>query len=115
MDTIGKLAAAGLCALLLAACAQPVPPERSAYVGQWREARMRLAIFRDGRVEYARREGSTTTTIKAPLQRFEGDNFVVGVWRFNTTFVVSAAPHLEGNTWIMVVDGVRLTRTDGGG
>ncbi|MET4203428.1 hypothetical protein [Bradyrhizobium sp. LA6.12] len=58
------------------------------------------------------RAGATTTpSINAPLRRFEGDHFVVGIAFLLTTFEVSTPPHQEAGTWKMVVDGVELTRT----
>ena len=49
--------------------------------------------------------------LQAPLQRFEGDNFVVGVGPMSTVFTVSKPPYHDGRDWKMVVDGVELTRT----
>ena len=45
-------------------------------------------ITADGRCEYERRrQGGASTSISAPIQRFEGDNFVVGVGPFSTTTI----------------------------
>jgi hypothetical protein len=104
-----------LLALLLAACGQPVPAEKADYVGDWRAKDMRLLITRDGRVEYSRKNGDNTTRVNAPLQGFDGDNFVAGVGFLRTTFVVSKPPYRVGAAWKMVVDGVELTRGAGGG
>jgi hypothetical protein len=99
--------------LLLVACANPVPPEKSAYVGEWSAPGMNLSITQDGRVDYKRIKGGTTTTISAPLKKFEGDNFVVGVGLWITTFVVSKPPHEVAGRWKMTVDGVELIRSSG--
>ena len=107
--------AALLLASLLAACGQPVPADKAEYVGDWRGKEMRLLITRDGRVEYSRKSGGNTTSVNAPLQGFEGDNFVAGVGFLRTTFVVSKPPYRVGAAWKMVVDGVELTRGAGGG
>ena len=107
--------AALLLAMLLAACGQPVPADKAEYVGDWRGKEMRLLITRDGRVEYSRKNGDHTTSVKAPLQGFDGDNFTAGVGFLRTTFVVSKPPHLVGAAWKMVVDGVELTRGAGSG
>jgi hypothetical protein len=106
--SLGMLVAA---ALLLAACGEPIPQARLAYAGDWRSKEMRLVITPGGYCEYSRRkEGGNSTEINAPIQRFEGDNFVVGIGLFTTTFMVSKPPHLEGGQWKMTVDGVELTR-----
>lgn len=99
--------------MLLAACANPIPPEKSTYVGQWNAPGMRLLITQDGSVDYKRLKGGVNTSITAPLKKFEGDNFVVGFGLWTTTFVVSKPPHEESGRWKMTVDGVELTRAAG--
>jgi hypothetical protein len=96
--------------LILSACGQPVPEDKAAYVGEWRAPTMSLRLMQDGRVLYKRTQGVATTAIDAPLQRFEGNNFVVGLPFISTTFEVSKPPYQEGEMWKMVVDGVELTR-----
>src|SRR5689334_7119860 len=99
-----------LLCMLLVACAKPVPPPKTTYVGDWRAQNMVLQISAEGYVSYERREGNSRTTVNAPIQSVEGDDFIVGVGPFKTKFVVSKPPHLEGNVWKMTVDGVELTR-----
>ena len=105
---IGMLAA---CALMLAACGEPLPTDKQAYAGEWRAQNVYLLITPDGRCEYERKRGTGNVSINAPIQRFEGDNFVVGLGPFTTTFHVNKAPRLEEGKWKMTVDGVELTRT----
>ncbi len=102
--------AVALLVSLLVACAEPLPADKATYVGDWRAQDMSLRITKDGQVEYQRRTAGGNNSIHAPIQRFEGDNFVVGVGPFNTTFVVSKPPHLEDGVWKMTVDGVELVR-----
>lgn len=97
-------------AALLGACAEPIPPEKLAYAGEWRADNVRLIITPEGKVSYQRRDGSAKVSVDAPIQRFEGDNFVVGVGPIHTTFVVSKPPHLVDGQYRMTVDGVELTR-----
>jgi hypothetical protein len=100
-----------LCAVLLVACGPPLPQDKREYAGDWRGERMRLVITPEGRCEYERQKsGGGSSQISAPIQRFEGDNFVVGVGPFTTTFLVAKAPHIANGRWKMVVDGVELTR-----
>ena len=98
------------CLVLLAACAEPLPKDKLEYAGEWRGESTRLVISPEGHCDYERRRGGSNVSINAPIQRFEGDNFVVGVGPLTTTFVVSKAPHLAEGRWRMVVDGVELTR-----
>jgi hypothetical protein len=100
------------CALLLSACGEPLPKDKLAYAGEWQAARVYLLIDPSGRVEYKRQRDGGNVSIEAPIKSFEGDNFVVGVGPFTTTFVVSQPPRLaEDGKWKMTVDGVELTRT----
>ena len=100
-----------LAILTLAACAQPLPPEKSSYAGNWQSGAMELRITQDGDVAYKRRIGSNTTkSVRGPLRSFEGNNFIVGVWPLKVTFEVSAPPHEVQGSWKMTVDGVELTR-----
>jgi hypothetical protein len=105
---IAKLFAA---LLLLAACSgQPLPAEKASYAGDWRASEMRILITPAGHVSYERRAGNSSKSIDAPLKRFEGDNFVVGIGPFDTTFVVSKPPWRDQAVWKMTVDGVELVR-----
>jgi hypothetical protein len=106
---IARIAAAVLLALV-AACGEPVPPVKAAYVGDWQAPRMSLSITADGHVSYSRQRDGARTNIDAPIQAFEGDDFIVGIGWLRTRFTVSKPPHLEGAVWKMTVDGVELTR-----
>lgn len=103
-----------LLALLLSACSKPLPPDKAAYAGFWRAGETSILITHAGRVEYIVRHGNGfSKSIKAPLQRFEGDNFVVGLGPMSTTFVVSQPPRqIDGQVWTMVVDGKQLVRIE---
>ena len=96
--------------ILLSGCADPLPEDRLDYVGEWSSKEMGLLILADGSVSYKRLEGGATTSVSGPLKRFEGDDFVVGVFFMTTTFDVTEPPHEIGGAWTMTVDGVRLTR-----
>ena len=100
--------------LLVAACGgKPLPADKASYAGDWRATNMRLVITQEGSVSYERRDGNNSKSINAPLQRFEGDNFVVGVGPLSTTFVVSRPPWRDEARWKMTVDGVELVRRGG--
>lgn len=99
-------------AMLLMACSEPIPPERIGYAGDWRAPQMRLLITPTGEVDYERREGTSSRSLRGPIQRFEGDDFVVGFGVFNTTFKVSKPPYLDDGKWKMEVDGILLERVN---
>ncbi len=99
--------------LILFACSKPVPESKINYVGEWQSSEMALLISRDGRVAYKRVNGSMTKTVNGPIKKFSGNDFVVGFLFLTTTFKVSEPPNEKDGRWQMVVDGVRLTRTEG--
>lgn len=110
------LAFVASCALLLAACSDPLPQGRLGYAGEWRAPGVYLLVTPEGRVDYQRRRGTGNVSIQAPIKAFEGDNFVVGIGPFTTTFVVSQPPRMgEDGKWRMTIDGVELTRTSAAG
>lgn len=90
----------------------PVPPGKSAYVGEWLGEKMRLKIQQDGHVEYMRDRPHKHLSLNVDLQGFDGDNFDVGTSFLRSTFVVSQPPHRENGKWKMTVDGVELTKVD---
>jgi hypothetical protein len=76
MRSLGRLAALATLVLLVS-CAQPVPPARAAYVGDWRGENMQLLISAGGQVHYFRQRGGSRTTVDMPIQAFEGDDIIV--------------------------------------
>jgi hypothetical protein len=114
---LARLALAAFLLAILAGCGEPLPADKQQYAGEWHGKDMALLITPEGSVRYQRRKDKNTTSINAPLQRFEGANFWVGIGILSTRFEVSAPPHLDGNVWKMTVDGVELVRSlaPGGG
>jgi hypothetical protein len=105
---------AGSIAVLLVACAKPLPADKSNYAGEWQGGPISLVITPEGRAVYERKEGGMSKRIDAPIKEFKGDDFVVGVGFVSTEFAVSAPPHESDGAWKMTVDGVELTRRPGG-
>lgn len=104
--------ALALACAILAGCGQPVPADKSSYVGDWSAENMTISITADGQVKYKRVKDRGTTSIEAPLRGFEGDDFKVGVGLFTTTFKVTAPPRQNASGWMMTVDGVELRKVD---
>lgn len=102
-------------AVFLAACAKPVPPEQKDFVGLWEAPEMRLLITADGSLDYKRIKGGGSTSINAPILEFTANGFSAGLGPLKTDFKVSQRPHAVEGVWKMTVDGVELTRQDGGG
>ncbi len=105
-----KSAVFAILCLFLAGCTKPISPDRSGYVGRWSGKDMSLTIRQGGKVTYRRKKGMSSTKIDAPLMKFEGNDFIVGFWKFKTAFVVSEPPHEENGVWKMTVNGVELTK-----
>lgn len=99
-----------LLAISLFGCGKPVPAEKAAYVGEWREKTMYLLITQDGSVRYKRLKGGVSTSIEGPLKSFDENNFEVGIGPLATTFIVSKSPYQDGYEWKMVVDDIELTK-----
>jgi hypothetical protein len=95
---------------LLSGCGKPIPSEKSDYVGNWTSPQMAILITQDGSVAYRRLNSGITTSINAPLKKFVGNNFIVGVGPVETTFEVTAVPHQIDGNWKMTIDGVELSR-----
>jgi hypothetical protein len=102
-------------AVFLAACAKPVPPEQKDFIGLWEAPEMRLLITADGSLDYKRTKGGGSTSINAPIQEFTANGFSAGIGPLKTDFKVSQRPHALDGVWKMTVDGVELTRQEGGG
>ena len=98
--------------LLVFGCGISVPEDKLDYVGEWKSGTMYLSIKQDGSVNYKRIKGSATTTVSAPLKRFVGDNFEVGIGMFTTTFVVNKPPFKAATQWTMTVDGIELVKSN---
>jgi hypothetical protein len=94
------------------AWADPVPPDKMAYVGNWQGKDMQLSLSKEGKVTYKRDQPGKKIDLNLDLQGFKGDKFDVGVGFVRSTFVVGKAPHREGGKWKMTVDGVELTRDE---
>lgn len=107
----GRLLSAALLSSSLAACSKPLPPDKMDYAGHWQEKSTQLVISQDGNVNYQRRQAKGTTSVNAPILRFEGNDFLVGIGPLHTTFVVQRPPYKENGQWKMRVDGMDLIRT----
>lgn len=98
--------------LLLTACDNPLPPSKLAYEGVWRSEYMTLMITRQGQVSYERKEGAMTTSINGPIKEFTKNGFMVGFGFMTSEFIVNQKPSEQNGDWTMIVDGVKLTRTN---
>jgi hypothetical protein len=87
-----------------------LPAEKADYAGQWRAPDHVLAISPSGKVRYEGKEGHVSTKLDLPIQKFDGDSFVVGLLFWRTTFKVAAPPHREEDGWHMTSDGVEYRR-----
>jgi hypothetical protein len=97
---------------LLVGCAQPLPPDRSDYAGTWVGKDIVLQIDPTGTVAYRREQEGSKVTINAPIKRFDGDDFEVGIGPAVTRFDVTRPPADVDGEWRMTVDGRELRRVD---
>ena len=106
-----KLILLFLTVLTISSCSKPIPVDKLNYAGEWESKEMYLLILPDGTVSYQRLQNGGTTSINAGLSEFVGEDFVVGFAFFTTTFDVTELPHQVEGKWVMVVDGVKLTKS----
>lgn len=99
--------------LLVGCNSIPVPEEKKSYIGTWEGVGLHLTITENGGIDYRRIKGKRSTKISGPLKNFTGDDFIVGVLFFTTTFNVNRPPYLEGDDWFMIIDGVELKKVAG--
>jgi hypothetical protein len=93
-----------------------MPADKGDYVGKWTAPGHILTIDASGRIHYESHEGNTNNvTLDLPIQKFVGDDFVVGVFFWKTTFHVTAPPHREDKVWRMTSDGVDYTHPQADG
>lgn len=91
----------------------PVPEEKKSYIGTWEGVGFHLTISDNGGVKYRRVNGKRSTKVSGPLKNFAGDDFIVGMLFFTTTFEVHKPPYMDGDDWFMVIDGVELRKVAG--
>ena len=87
-----------------------IPAEKSDYIGNWQGEDHVLRIAASGKVHYERHSGGADVRLDLPVQAFLGDDFVIGVLFWTTTFKVTAPPHREPEGWRMTADGVVYRR-----
>ena len=88
-----------------------IPAGKEDYIGTWTSDNITLKISAGGRVDYKKQTSEvSSTSVNGPIQKFEGNNFIVGALGINTTFVVSELPHQEAGVIKMKVDGVELVK-----
>ncbi len=98
--------------LFLSACDNPLPPSKLPYEGVWKSEHMILIITREGQVSYERKEGAMTTSINGPIKEFTKAGFTVGFGFLTSEFIVNQKPSEQDGQWIMIIDGVKLTRAN---
>lgn len=98
---------------ILVGCAKPLPSDKQDYAGTWQssDGRVNLIITPEGRVEYSNQQPNSSSSISAPISKFEGANFSTGFGPISTEFKVTEAPKAMPNgTWTMTVDGRELNK-----
>lgn len=107
------LVVVGFTALIGGCNSVPVPENKRSYIGTWEGVGLHLTINDNGGVNYRRVNGKRSIKVSGPLKNFEGDDFIVGVLFFTTTFDVNRPPYMDGDDWFMVIDGVELRKVAG--
>jgi len=126
-----KLTVAAACALVLVAAlackgggkstsssgpeepATAISTTKKDYVGEWSAPGVKLNISPSGSVEYEKKSGASSKTVNGSIKSFHGDNIDVFAL-ITVTLEVQKAPHLDGTTWKMTVEGDEVTKNGSG-
>ena len=100
-----------LLALLLTACSQSIPEDKSDYIGVWqKEGEATLVILADGLCTYRHSKDSQNISVSGPIKEFDGNDFIVGILSNSKRFTVTEPPNNDNGSWQMVVEGIRFTK-----
>ncbi|MDP2387861.1 MAG: hypothetical protein Q8M29_15920 [Bacteroidota bacterium] len=114
MRIIKKIAALFLIICYISSCGlkgSGIPAGKEDYIGTWTSDKITLKITAGGRVDYKKQTSEvSSTSVNGPIQKFEGNNFIVGALGINTTFIVTNLPHQEAGVIKMTVDGEELVK-----
>lgn len=90
-----------------------MPADKQEYIGVWTSDKISLIITKGCRVEYKKQLSDVSSkSVNGPIQKFEGNNFVVGALGIKTTFIVTEPPHIEAGVMKMTVDGEELIKQE---
>lgn len=97
--------------LLSASGGGGIPADKQAYIGDWSGDGAALLITPDGKVNWRRKNGSSSSSIdNLPIRRFIGNDFEVGFGPLSTRFTVQRPPQFVAGRWTMTVEGIQMTR-----
>jgi len=106
-----KLIIFSLFTLLLVACsADPIPEDKSDYVGVWQGGNIFLEIKADGNGSYAKIQQDASETVDAPIRQLGDGKIVLKYFLFSKTLELTRAPYQEDGKWKMIIDGVTLEK-----
>lgn len=106
--------------LVWVSCAKPLPDDKKIYIGTWANdliieggqsidtPMVHLAIFSQGKISYTVRKDGKTTTLNAPIIRFEDGRIFYGYPKMERDLLITEPPHDEGVEIWMTVDGYRV-------
>lgn len=76
-----------------------VPDDKQDYIGQWNSESATLHVYPQ-RIEYET-HGTMSSSISAPITKFENEDFYAGIWKFAQKFDVTIPPYEENGNWYM--------------
>lgn len=102
-----------LSAWVASAAFTTLPPDMSDYAGFWTSESMYLIIEPKGDATSLGRSSMGLHKVSAPIHSFDGKSFKAGLLGFNANFSINRPPERRDGQWVMVVNGVELSRVDG--
>lgn len=98
--------------LLLTGCQGQLPPDKTHFVGLWKNNTMSFLITKEGSVKYERIT-NMTKSVSGPIKSFTNETITVGLWFITTDFTINQPPTQDKNgLWYMIIDGEKLFRTN---
>jgi hypothetical protein len=83
---------------------------RKDYVGEWSASNVKLSIAENGTISYEK-TGGMNKKYSGTINGFRGDNIEVFAL-VTVTLDVQRAPHLDGDTWKMTIEGDEVSKAN---
>ena len=99
--------------LLIFSCGiKKIPPDKQSYIGKWQGKDTILIITENGRASFEKNTDNFNKSISGPIQKFEENNFEIGMLFIKMKIDVDKPPYKEDNIWKMNANGIELIKVN---
>lgn len=84
--------------------------EQKIYIWNWQWEGIELIIGDGAYIHYKKEKDNMSTSVSGPMTEINDNEFKVGIWFINTTFIIDKKPYQDWNLWKMIVDWNELSR-----